>query len=247
MTELLAPGTASGSDESLLDNAAWASLTGGHSSFAQGEDLVLRYPPDVSPFVAVAPGAGSCVWPELARLAGPGEVVALSGAAVDIATLPDDWHLVGSGEGVQLVATAALTSAPEPEAVLLGAPDVEEMLELVARTQPGPFLPRTYQLGTYLGIRQEGRLVAMAGERLHPRGWTEISAVCSDPAHRRRGLATRLVRAVAHGIRERGETPFMHAAATNVDAIRLYESIGFRLRRRTGFWAVRTPGAAVSA
>ena len=114
------------------------------------------------------------------------------------------------------------------EAVRLGADDVPDMLALVARTRPGPFLPRTVELGTYLGIRREGRLIAMAGERLHPPGWTEISAVCTDAAFRGQGLGSRLVRAVALGIRERGETPFLHTAATNTAAIRLYESLGFR-------------------
>jgi predicted GNAT family acetyltransferase len=82
----------------------------------------------------------------------------------------------------------------------------------------------------------------MAGERLRLPGWTEISAVCTDPAHRGRGLATRLVRAVAAGVRERGDTPFLHAAAANARAIRLYESIGFTLRRRTTILQVRPAG-----
>lgn len=81
----------------------------------------------------------------------------------------------------------------------------------------------------------------MAGERLHPPGWTEISAVCTDPSVRGQGLATRLVLAVAHGIRERGETPFLHTAAGNHNAIRLYDSLGFRLRRRTVFLTARAP------
>jgi predicted GNAT family acetyltransferase len=81
----------------------------------------------------------------------------------------------------------------------------------------------------------------MAGERLHPPGWTEISAVCTDPDHRGQGLGTRLVHAVAHGIRARGETPFLHAAASNTGAIGLYESLGFRLRRTTTFAAARPP------
>jgi ribosomal protein S18 acetylase RimI-like enzyme len=138
------------------------------------------------------------------------------------------------GEAVQLVDAGVIPDAA-PDAVRLGAADVPEMLELVERTQPGPFLPRTVELGTYLGIRRDGALVAMAGERLHPPGWTEISAVCTAPEHRGQSLATRLVRAVVHGIRERGETPFLHAAGSNVNAIRLYESLGFRLRGRTTF------------
>jgi predicted GNAT family acetyltransferase len=96
-------------------------------------------------------------------------------------------------------------------------------------------------MGSYLGIRRGGTLVAMAGERLHPSGWTEISAVCTDAAWRGRGLASRLVRAVAVGIRARGETPFLHAVASNVNAIELYEELGFRLRRSTVFSATRVP------
>jgi ribosomal protein S18 acetylase RimI-like enzyme len=162
-------------------------------------------------------------------------------AAKGIERVPDGWATVGAGQGVQLVDTA-LRSEAAPEAVRLGPGDVSEILELVARTRPGPFLTRTVQLGTYLGIRHRGRLIAMAGERLRPAGWTEISAVCTDPAHRGKGLATRLVRAVAAGIRERGETPFLHAAATNTRAIRMYESIGFTPRCRTTILRLRTPG-----
>jgi ribosomal protein S18 acetylase RimI-like enzyme len=224
-----------------LDNAAWASLTGPHAHFAQGTAKALRYPPDVSPFVAVPPVVDAEVWPALAHLVGPGRLVALSGAPGLLDQLPVGWEVSLRGEGVQLVASDAFVSAPDPEALVLGADDVEEMLDLVARTKPGPFLPRTYLLGTYLGIRRNGALVAMAGERLHPPGWTEISAVCTDPAFRGQGLATRLVRAVGHGIRERGETPLMHASATNTNAIGLYGSIGFVLRRRTRFFGLRTP------
>jgi len=111
------------------------------------------------------------------------------------------------------------------------------MLELVARTDPGPFRERTIELGTYLGIRHEGALVAMAGQRLSPPGWTEISAVCTDAAYRGRGLAARLVRAVAAEIHARGRTPFLHAAASNVNAIRLYEKLGFTTRRPIVFAA----------
>lgn len=129
---------------------------------------------------------------------------------------------------------------PDAEAVRLGPADVPEMLDLVARTRPGPFLPRTVELGTYLGIRREGTLVAMAG-RLHPPGWTEISGVCTDASVRGQGLASRLVRAVAYGIRERGETPFLHTSAANAVAIRLYESLGFQLRAHPEFLSALAP------
>ena len=126
--------------------------------------------------------------------------------------------------------------------VRLGPADVPEMLDLTARTKPGPFLPRTYELGVYLGIRRDGALVAMAGERLKPPGWTEISAVCTDDAWRGHGFASALIRVLVAGIRARGETAFLHAVATNAGAIRLYEAMGFELRRTTVFRALRTPG-----
>ncbi|WP_425559753.1 GNAT family N-acetyltransferase [Kitasatospora terrestris] len=223
-----------------LDNPAWAALTGPHARFAERVGRAARYPLDVSPFTAFSDQADPRAWDDLAALVGPGSLTPVAGA--DVAP-PVGWEVVEAGRGAQFVDTA-LRAEPAPEAVRLGPDDVPEMLDLVARTRPGPFLPRTVELGTYLGIRHGGRLVAMAGERLHPPGWTEISAVCTDPEHRGRGLATRLVRAVAAGIRERGETPFLHTAADNANAIRLYESIGFTLRRRTAFLLVRAPGPA---
>ncbi len=221
----------------VLDNPALASLTGPHAHFAERRGRVLRYPVDVSPWLALPDEPDAADWADLAALVGPGAEVPLPGFR---GRTPDGWEITFQIDGVQLV-DDGLATAPEPEAVLLGPDDVPEMLDLVARTRPGPFLPRTVELGTYLGIRREGALVAMAGERLHPPGWTEISAVCTDPAFRGEGLATRLILAVAHGIRERGETPFLHTGAGNTDAIRLYESLGFRLRRTTAFLAARTP------
>ncbi|MFD0126553.1 GNAT family N-acetyltransferase [Streptomyces virginiae] len=228
----------------VLDNPAWAALSGAHTAFAEypagGGALAARaarYSRDVSPFAALADPEDPRSWADLRALVGDGEVASLAG----VLTPPAGWETVGRIQGVQLVDTS-LRAEPAPEAVRLGADDVPEVLELIRLTEPGPFLPRTVELGTYLGIRRRGRLVAMAGERLRPPGWTEISAVCTHPDHRGQGLATRLVRAVAAGIRERGEVPFLHTSASNTRAIRLYESIGFTLRRRPFFLAVRAPG-----
>ncbi|MFF8193172.1 GNAT family N-acetyltransferase [Streptomyces bobili] len=221
----------------VLDNPALASLTGPHARLTERRGRVLRYPVDVSPRLAVPddPDAGDRA--DLAALAGPGGEVPLPGFRGEV---PAGWEITQRIEGVQFV-DEGLAPAPDAEAVRLGPADVPEMLALVARTQPGPFERRTMELGTYLGIRRDGTLVAMAGERLHPPGWTEISAVCTDPAVRGQGLATRLILAVAHGIRERGETPFPHTGAANTGAIRLYESLGFGLRRRTASLAARAP------
>ncbi|WP_410660984.1 GNAT family N-acetyltransferase [Amycolatopsis sp. lyj-112] len=224
-----------------LDDPAWASLTGPHAHFAERLGQVLRYPVDVAPFFALPPEPDERVWDDVAALAGPGEEVTVHTAV----PLPGDWEVLGRIAGVRLV-DVGLEAAEDPEAVRLGPADVPEMLDLVERTRPGPFRQRTIELGTYLGIRRGGALVAMAGERLHPPGWTEISAVCTDPAYRGHGLATRLIRAVAAGIRARGEQPMMHAAATNTSAIRLYRSIGFEVVPRPDFLSVRVPGSVAA-
>jgi ribosomal protein S18 acetylase RimI-like enzyme len=222
-----------------LDNPVRSSLTGPHARFAERRGSALRYPPGVCPFLAMPqePGAGD--WADAAGLAGPGGLLVL--AAVQVAP-PAGWEVQMRGEGVQLTGEG-VTGLADPDAVPLGSADVPEMLDLARRTKPGPFLPRTVEMGTYLGIRCGGALVAMAGERLHPPGWTEISAVCTDDAWRGRGLATRLVLALVAGIRARGEIPFLHALASNVNAIKLYEELGFRLRQHTVFWVIRVPGA----
>nr|WP_243408016.1 GNAT family N-acetyltransferase [Frankia canadensis] len=221
-----------------LDNPALGSLLGAHAHLAVRRGRVLRYPSDVAPFVALPDDPDSDTWRDVADLLSPGAILPL----VDVGNAgPPGWEVLGSAGGVQLV-DADLIAAPDGEAVRLGPDDVEDILALIERTRPGPFQARTIELGTYLGIRRGGRLVAMAGERLHPPGWTEISAVCTDPAVRGQGLATRLVRAVAAGIRERGETPFLHTAADNTGAIRLYEHLGFRLRRQVRFTLARVPG-----
>jgi ribosomal protein S18 acetylase RimI-like enzyme len=217
-----------------LDEPVRASLLGPHAHLAQGHGDALRYDPDIAPFLARPRSAGE--WDDVAALVGDGR-------AVVPAFSPLDPHGLEVGmvlPGVQMLGDVVPVRADD-DLVRLGPDDVPAMRELVARTRPGPFGPRTVAMGTYLGVVADGRLVAMAGERLHPPGYTEISAVCTDAAHRGRGLATRLVLAVAAGVRARGEVPFLHAAADNTPAIRLYEQLGFRLRARPDFVALTVP------
>src|SRR5437588_2041096 len=161
-----------------LDYPAWAALNGAHARFAEWNGRVVRYQPDVAPFLAIPPEPDDepRMWDDVAALVGPGAVVVVPGTGHPL----PDWELVNRVPGVQMLGDD-VQGEPYPEAIRLTTADVPEMLALVARTKPGPFLPRTVELGTYLGIRRNGALVAMAGERLHPPGFTEISAVCTDP------------------------------------------------------------------
>jgi ribosomal protein S18 acetylase RimI-like enzyme len=226
--------------DKLLDNPAWSALNGPQAEFAERKGRVLRFQPDVSPFYGMPDEPTAQDWADAAALAGPGGFVTL---AATWTPFPDGWELTRLGEGVQLVARGEAGHDPAAggDIVRLGPGDAADALGLVKRTRPGPFGPRTLELGTYLGIRREGELVAMAGERLRVDGYTEVSAVCTDEAWRGRGFASRLTLAVAAGIRERGEIPFLHAVATNHNAIRLYEQLGFSLRRTTVFKSAKVP------
>lgn len=228
-------------DAHPLDRPAWTSLIGPHSRFSQGTGQARRYPAELSPFAAISSSDDEQAWADLHSLYGDRQTVVLSGPPGFTSSVPDGWLIEEMILGVQMVATQAHRSEPDDEAVVIGPDDAAEAADLVARTEPGPFRSETYRLGTYLGLQRGGRLVAMAGERLHPPGWTEISAVCTEPAHRRQGLATRLIRAVSHQIRARGDEPFLHTSAANARAIDLYLSLGYELRRNVEFVALQSP------
>lgn len=241
--------TENGTDERVLDNPVWYALVGAHRSLGQVTALAARYQSDVAPFGALAAGATPAHWVHLAELVGPGGAVSLTGYVPDP---PESWMVSRSAAAVQLVLDGPLPRDGRPgtdrmpdapgDVEVLGPDDVPAMLHLVELARPGPFRTRTVHLGGYVGFRRDGRLVAMAGERLHPPGYAEISAVATDPAYRNQGLATRLVRATAARILERGEIPFLHVASTNEDAIRLYRSLGFTVRREVVFVLATAPG-----
>jgi ribosomal protein S18 acetylase RimI-like enzyme len=219
-----------------LDDPIRSSLRGEHARFAAWSGRIARYDQEVAGFIGHPTEMDEQDWTDLATLVGPATDISLRGAHVP----PARWTVLGQMASVQLDGTN-FEVGPDPETVVLGADDVPQMLDLVERTKPGPFRVRTIEMGTYLGLRHAGKLVALAGERMHPAGWTEISAVCTDPRYRKRGFSTRLVRAVGYGIRARGEVPFLHARADNVSAIGLYDSLGFTLRKRSVLTLVRTP------
>jgi ribosomal protein S18 acetylase RimI-like enzyme len=214
-------------EEVPLDSPAYASLCGAHARFARVRGRARRYLDDVAPFLALPTPPSAQDWRDAADLVAPGAFVAGRYGAGE---LPEGWRAIQAFDLVQMI-EERVTGIDCAEAIPLGAGDVPEMLELVAQTEPGPFLPRTIELGDYLGIRRNGVLVAMAGERFHLDGWTEISAVCTKPDHRGQGLASQLMGALITGIQRRSERAFLHVMSTNTAAVRLYEQLGFRVRQ----------------
>jgi ribosomal protein S18 acetylase RimI-like enzyme len=211
-----------------LDNPIWRALTTRHSHLAEGDALARRYPAAISPLAGLpAPQAVNVA--ALAALVEVGDEMGIFERTPP--SLPPPWEVLREARITQM-ARASRTPLPEADvgATALGADDVEEMLALVALAQPGPFRTRTIELGRFVGVREGGRLIAMAGERMWIDGFREASAICTHPEARGRGLARALSARVVNRMIAAGETPFLHVLSTNQAAIELYRALGFEFR-----------------
>jgi len=208
-----------------LDNPFWSSLTTRHAHIAQGGTLARRYPVAISP-IAGLPGVAPANVAALEALVEVGDDMGI--VAPFVPTLPANWETLYESQITQMI-RADNSPLPEGavEASILGVADVAEMLALVELTKPGPFRPRTIELGTYLGIREGGRFVAMAGERTWVGDFREVSAICTHPDAQRRGYARALMGRVINRMLRAGETPFLHVESSNRRAIDVYLALGF--------------------
>jgi predicted GNAT family acetyltransferase len=214
--------------QTALDRPIWTALTTRQAHLGLGDTLARRFHPDVAPFAAVASETPNA-WRALHALLQPGEQVAMLSA--DTVAAIDTLQAKRVGTIHQMVAMQRFTqSIDDSDVIDLGPADIDAMLALVQRTKPGPFGKRTREMGRYIGVREQGELIAMAGERMAIDGYVEISAVCVDERCRGRGFAGRLMNILRREIGLRGETPFLHVFSHNESAIALYERLGFELR-----------------
>lgn len=216
-------------DANLLDNMAWNALAGpqGHLADWSNNRCAVRYRRRVSPICATE-RTDDAAWTGLEELAGGQGYISLFRDKV--ATPPATWNEVFREEISQYVAVD-LAEPPELPIVQLGEADAEEMVALTKLTEPGPFGKETYQTGQYFGLRRDGRLIAMAGERMRADGWGEISAVCVHPDALRQGLGAAMTLAAAKEIADRGDRPMLHVRGGNDSAHGLYRKLGFEVRK----------------
>jgi ribosomal protein S18 acetylase RimI-like enzyme len=220
-----------------LDNPVWHSLRGTHAPLAEGDDRALRYRPDVNGVAAVPDEPDGSHWSALAALA-VGRPVAVYRRHLDV---PAAWTVVESAPARQLLWGRADPPAATGLPVLeLGPSDAGAMVELAEASGLGPFVPGALRLGPWVGLRDGGELVAMAGVRLSPPGHGEIATVCTRAGHGGRGYGAALTEAVAARILATGWRPVLHVFSANVGAVRLYERLGF-VERMVGTFAVLTP------
>ena len=220
-----------------LDNPIGASLASRHAALALQHGVVVRYPADIAPFLAVQ-RAGLQVPADLAALVSAGETVYGVGPAP---APPPGWTAPPPVMLAQMVYARTLPVPPGAEVVELGAPQQRDIHALAARVYPHYFRPRTPVLGRYFGIYQDGRLAAMIGERMGTLEWREVSAVCADPDFSGRGHARRLLLWLGNDLLDRGQTPFLHVSLGNTRALELYRRNGYATRREVAHWSLARP------
>jgi ribosomal protein S18 acetylase RimI-like enzyme len=214
----------------LLDNITWHTLAGPHAKYADGTQQVRRYARGFSPILGFA-NPDRPDFAALAQFCDPGEHFYCDGWT---GAVPDCWQIDAESTMFKMVWEAEIPTSDEaPDAIALGPEHGSQALELASLTRPGPFGPRTIELGEYFGYFDGQRLVAMAGERMYAGTLREISSVCTHPDYQGRGLARRLMLKLIRRQLQRGETSFLHVMHENTGARRLYERMGYRNYRET--------------
>jgi predicted GNAT family acetyltransferase len=213
----------------LLDRPVWSALMTGWAAFAEGDARAWRLQRDYGKFGVPADHSEESLAALAALVPGDGELWAVDSHACPA---PPGTRLMGLPEPVVQMVCERPTPAPPTEfdIIDLSEDDVPAMFGLATLTRPGPYVRHTNRLGDFVGVKQDGRLIAMVGERMRMPGLAEVSGVCTHPDHRGRGYAAALMRVVMARMVAKGETPFLHANATNKGAIAVYERLGFRHR-----------------
>lgn len=210
-----------------LDRPVWHALNTQLAKFSEGDANARRFLRDVNLFAAAREDSNECLQALSSLVPDDGPVILLQRG--DVPEVPNA-KVAMAMDAIQMVAERVVPSMPGDCVTALTSADASAMLELATLTQPGPYLLRTSELGQFWGVKENGVLLAMAGERMKFDGYCEVSGVCTHPDARGRGFAGLLSRIVATRIQQRGETPYLHALSSNHGAIRLYEKLGFAKR-----------------
>ena len=222
-----------------LDRPVWSALTSRQATLSRGDARALRFDPAYAQFAAAADASPESLKALAALNISPNGMGLVEAGDTH---LPPGARVRNQAACVQMTASALTAGGRDIAFEALGEADAADMLALATLTAPGPFFEKTHRLGDFIGVKQDGKLIAMAGERMRPAGFTEVSGVCTHPDHRGHGYASALIRVVTSRILERSEQAFLHTYAANTATIALYESLGFSVRTPITYTVLDGPG-----
>jgi len=221
----------------ILDNPAWNALINGNNQFSNGNESAKYFNEEISPFIGLKEYSQEnfdILYDMIPHdspvgFVVPGEI-----------QVPDTWKVLGKISAYQMIYNLpSILAKIEIEPIPLTKEHVPEMLALTKLTNPGPFAERTIEFGNYQGIFDNGKLAAMAGQRLNPLPYAEISAVCTHPDHLSKGYARQLLQSQIQRIKAASGIPFLHVRNDNERAIKVYENSGFSTRKEMYFYFIK--------
>ncbi len=214
-----------------LDNPVWYSLSETHKNFSIVYKDIKFYAPDYCPFGGFESGHDT------------------SSQIDEYSKLTDSFFIVGEKPGfsenitlqnelicLQMIIENRTDLESEESIIRLNDKYEAPLFNLVNLVQPGYFKKKTVLMGDYYGIFKDGELVTVTGERMKMNDFTEVSAVVTHPLYTGRGYAKQLVAYTVNKILGQNKTPYLHVAEKNTGAIKLYETTGFKTRRKISFW-----------
>ena len=220
----------------VLDNPVWNAMISYNGHLATGTGQVKLFPEDIGPFAGLKSLDSGSLQQLYELLCTDREVVIIIAGHVQI---PGHFKVIKEGHLYQMTGEKVKQSSHDNMIVPLRKQHVPQMLELTQLTNPGPFRERTIEFGDYSGIFNSGRLIAMAGQRMHPDHYIEISAVCTHPEYTGKGYSSSLIIDQASQIANQGNIPFLHVNANNENAVRLYKKLGFAIRRQMNLYVIK--------
>lgn len=222
--------------EHILDKPIWNALNSGNKSFSIGNEQAKKFIKEVASFAGMKENSPED-FSALHDLSDCNNPVILF--SVGKLSIPENWEVIVTKELLQMVYEGGETAGIENTGLVsLESKDVPAMLDLTARTNPGPFLSRTIEFGNYEGIFDGTQLVSMAGRRLQPTPYVEISAVCTHPDYLGRGYAGKIIQSLVRKIVSESMIPFLHVVPENLGAISVYEKSGFQVRKEMRFYVL---------
>lgn len=223
-------------NETVLDNPVWFALKEQHTNYCTDYGSVKFYNPEYTPFGAFTNNEDTTE--AIKRFSKLTTSFIIFG---NQPKLPENFQPAIRYCGYQMILREKIKHSITEEIIELNQKHHKDLMALVKLVYPLFFKEKTHRLGRYYGIYKNKTLVAVAGERIQTKHYTEISSVITHPEYTGKGYAKQIITHATNNIFNANKTPFLHVDETNTNPIKLYKKLGFNLRRKLNFWKIHVP------